>query len=287
MKVFKYVLLGFIMIYVIINLAGCFSFRMGEKERQKYFSNAHPEIRFTYTSGAERKLFYAETNNDSAGFYLLFIHGSPGSGSNFYSYLKDSQLAAQAQIGSVDRPGFGYSDYGKAEPSIDVQARLLEPIFNAHKNQRIILCGHSLGGPVAVKAAMLFPNLVSGVFILAGSVDPALEPKEPWRKPMNHPLLSWMMPKSFKASNREIIPLKPQLESMSNEWSQVKCRVYVLQGGKDILVHPGNADFVASKIPENQRTIIKVAGENHFIPFTNANLLRQHLIHFINQYGEE
>jgi len=290
MKIIKIILLSLVAIYLIFNLAGCFTFRMGEKKRNRFFEDAHPAVRFGSTKNSpsgNQGIFFAETTNESAENYLLFIHGSPGSGSNFYSFLKDTSLTKVAQIGSIDRPGFGYSRFGVAEPSLKKQAERIETLLQKHKNQRIILCGHSLGAPVAVQMALLFPDLIEGIFILAGSVDPILEPKEPWRKPMDHPLLSWLLPKSFRVSNREIIPLKKHLETMSLEWKNLRCKVYVLQGGKDKLVHPGNANFVASKVPLNQQTIILIEDENHFIPFTNPELLTQHILKFLNQYGKE
>lgn len=286
MKTLKIVVIGILLLYLILNLAGCLTFRMNERERSKFFAKADPEVRFGYSENKEIGLFYAETINDSSDTYLLFIHGSPGSGSNFYEFLRSPSLTSKAQIASVDRPGFGHSQFGKAEPLLSVQADRISELLIKHRHQKILLCGHSLGAPVAIKTALKYPDLVQGLFILAGSVAPELEPKEPWRKPMDYPLLSWLMPRSFRVSNREIIPLKKQLTEMSGEWGNLQCKVYVLQGEKDKLVHPDNAAFVSSKLPVNQRTIVRLKNENHFIPFSEPELLITHLLNFMNQYGE-
>ena len=51
----------------------------------------------------------------------------PEAGS-FSEYMKDSMLLKKFRMVSVDRPGFGYSDYGQAQ-HLDVQSRLDQPGF--------------------------------------------------------------------------------------------------------------------------------------------------------------
>jgi predicted alpha/beta hydrolase len=51
---------------------------------------------------------------------------------------------------AIDRPGFGYSDFGKAV-DLETQASLLESLATQITNSKpIVLVGHSLGGPVIV-----------------------------------------------------------------------------------------------------------------------------------------
>ena len=45
---------------------------------------------------------------------LLFVHGTPGSWDAFKAYLKNKELLQYYRIISIDRPGFGYSDFGNA-----------------------------------------------------------------------------------------------------------------------------------------------------------------------------
>src|SRR5665213_2489809 len=45
---------------------------------------------------------------------IVFVHGSPGSWDAFSPYLQDSTLRTRFRMISIDRPGFGYSDYGTA-----------------------------------------------------------------------------------------------------------------------------------------------------------------------------
>jgi hypothetical protein len=73
-----------------------------------------------------------------------------------------------------------------------------------------------------------YPDLVDGLIIVAGSVDPELEPDETWfRAPLSTPFLSWILPRSFRVSNEEIYQLKPELERMLPLWKEVHCPVII------------------------------------------------------------
>jgi pimeloyl-ACP methyl ester carboxylesterase len=92
---------------------------------------------------------------------LLFIHGGLAN-----RHFWDGELAAFAdrhRVIALDLPGHGESGairtkWGLPEFGADVAA-----VVNAEQLQRVILFGNSLGGPVAIEAALLLPGKVVGV----------------------------------------------------------------------------------------------------------------------------
>ena len=63
---------------------------------------------------------------------------------------------------SVDRPGFGYSDFGQAQ-HLDIQSLWISPVFTELANHKpMFLAGHSLGGPLVIKLGADNPGLFSG-----------------------------------------------------------------------------------------------------------------------------
>lgn len=52
-----------------------------------------------------------------------------------------------------------------------------------------------------------------------------------------------LIPASFRASNHEILYLKPELEKMLPLWKNIRQPIIVIQGGKNMFVSPKNADF--------------------------------------------
>ena len=91
-----------------------------------------------------------------------------------------------------------------------------------------------------------------------------------------------MAPGAFRVSNQEIIPLKKSLEGMLPLWEKVTCQVTVLQGTKDKLVAPGNADF-AKKMLTNSRNlkIEMLEGDDHFIMFTKEKMIADKILEML------
>ncbi len=257
-----------------IILDGCMQFRMSSREIDNYFSNVPNKGTLHQYRTGKRVINYLEVGNSSLPL-LIFVHGSPGSLSAFIRFMKDTVLLANAQLISVDRPGFGSSNFGYAEPSLEKQAALLKPILEKHKDQRpIVLVGHSLGGPLIARMAMDYPELIDGLLFVAPSIDPDLEPDEWFRAPLDTPFLKFLLPRSIRASNDEIYRLKPELEEMMPLWPKIRSRSIVIQGEKDTLVPPGNARFADKMITNAPVKLVMIDDLDHFVPWRRPDLIR-------------
>ncbi|HPM31966.1 MAG TPA: alpha/beta hydrolase [Chryseolinea sp.] len=252
---------------------------MNSKEVDSYFASKKvTATQHQYKTGF-RTIHYIKSGSDSKPL-VLFLHGSPGSLSAFIGFLADTSLLSHALLISTDRPGFGYSNFGNAEPSLQKQAEALKPILEEYKkNKPVILIGHSLGGPLIARMAMDYPELVDGLIIVAGSIDPELEPNETWfRAPLATPFLSWILPRSFRSSNEEIYQLKPELEEMIPLWSTIKCPVILIQGKKDSLVPAANADFAKKMLVNAPVEFVLKENMDHFVPWSNPELIRDAIL---------
>ena len=272
---------------VIMSLftTGCFSFRLTQKQVDKAFAGyASKPIQHNYTI-LNRTINYAAIGTEGLPV-ALFVHGSPGSWSAFVDFMKDTALLSKVKIVAVDRAGFGNSNFGVGEKSLEVQAALLKPVVEKYKltNKKIILIGHSLGGPLIARMAMDYPTLIDNLIIVAGSISPYLEPREKWfRIPLNFTPLNILLPNSFKASNKEILYLKDELIKMLPLWQQIKIPVTLIQGGKDVLVSPANAAFAQKMLTQTKVTIIKVDSMTHFVPWTHPQLIKQAIYQALEQ----
>ncbi|MEM9390389.1 MAG: alpha/beta hydrolase, partial [Bacteroidota bacterium] len=176
---------------------------MSPKETETYFTDRNVSAeRQSYTVGDRSITFVSVVNQEKPT--VFFFHGAPGSWSAFKEFLVDSALINRFSLVSVDRPGYGHSDFGWVEPSLKNQAFLMKPLLEKYANTPNILVGHSLGGPVIAKIAMEYPDLVDGLVMVAPSIDPDLEPEEDWfRIPMQSPFVNWAIPTSFLVTNEE------------------------------------------------------------------------------------
>lgn len=204
------------------------------------------------------------SSGDPGAQPVVFVHGSPGSWGAFRDYLFDPDLASRAWLVSVDRPGFGGTDPGRAEPSLAAQAARIAPLL-ALSSRPAILVGHSLGGPVIARLAMDFPEHVAGLVFLSASVDPALEKKRWYNRVATWGWVARRLPPSWAISNGEILPLRAELEAMLPLWPTVRVPAIVVHGLRDSLVPAANTDFLARVMP--QASIHRLPRAGHLLPW--------------------
>jgi pimeloyl-ACP methyl ester carboxylesterase len=270
------------LVALLTTLHAC-TFRSTPREIDKFFVFRNKKaLQLEYKIGG-REIHYVEAGNPSHPL-VLFVHGSPGSLSAFIHFLADSVLLDRTLLVTTDRPGFGHSNFGAGEPSLAKQAAALKPILEKYSSNRPrILVGHSLGGPLVAKMAIDYPELVDGLVIVAGSIDPELEPNETWfRAPLATPFLSWVLPRSIRASNEELYHLKPELEEMIPYWKNITCPVILIHGKKDQLVPYENILFAEKMLINAPLRFVTKNNMNHFVPWTDPELIREAIISLIS-----
>ncbi|MEA5459168.1 alpha/beta hydrolase [Arcicella sp. LKC2W] len=282
LKISKRILIAYGILFIISQiLSSCLTFKVKQKEIDEKFAGFSQKPMQHQIEVQGISMNYAEIGSDSLPV-AFFVHGSPGSWGAFIDFMRDTTLLKIVKIVSVDRVGFGDSDFGDAEKSLVNQAELLKPIVAKYKKsgKKLILIGHSLGGPLIARMTMDYPELIDNLIIVAGSIAPELEPHEKWfRIPMEIIPIRFLVPASFRASNHEILYLKPELEKMLPLWKNIRQPVIVIQGGKDMLVSPKNADF-AEKMLVNAKSlkVVRVDTMNHFVPWSHPQLIKKAII---------
>jgi pimeloyl-ACP methyl ester carboxylesterase len=262
----------------LIFAQSCVRFITSDSEAKEEFAKDSVDIQLKSTIIEGRTIHYAMTGQPDKPT-LFFVHGSPGSWAAFDKYLQDKDLLRYFRLISIDRPGFGYSDYGDAI-NITRQAALIGTLIGKLQNGRdFYVIGHSLGGPLAVKLAANYKTYISGIVLLAASVDPNEEKKEKWRPWMKAFPLRYLLPGAFRPSNIELWEFKKDVLTMPGDLNSITCPVIIIQGLKDPLVPPGNA-FYAQKALVNARSVklITIDSANHFIPWTRFPIIKNALL---------
>lgn len=194
---------------------------------------------------------------------VLFIHGTPGSWEAFSAYLRLPELADRFRLISVDRPGFGASAGCGLRPQLAEQARLLSAVLDGLSPA--IIVGHSLGGPIAVQMAADAPQQVRALVLVAGSFDPALETPRWYNRLAGSWPIRQIIPSPMRAANDEVMQLEGELEGLRSRWADVSAPVTVIQGDKDRLVYPANADFAERMLAGQSPDVQRIADAGHFV----------------------
>jgi pimeloyl-ACP methyl ester carboxylesterase len=227
------------------------------------------------TNGFSVRYHLAESGN--AVRNLVFIHGTPANAGIWYEQF--APPFPRANLIAYDRPGFGLSRPMRHDPHLEEQVAALTNLLAALPRHPTVLVGHSYGGPVALLAAVEHPELVAGVVLIGGSVDPAQE----------HPLLvqslfhtratSWLLPRWLRQCNRELLTLKGDLLRLERELPQLRVPVVMLQGERDRQVPAANVAYLQSRLAALGRADLVTArvfpDYTHFIPWEHPDAVTQ------------
>lgn len=274
-----------LLIYVALTqvATSCLQFRLSRAEVEKEFADLAVKPVLGEVEAEGRSISYAAIGDPSKPV-VFFVHGSPGSWSAYADFMKDSVLLREAYLVSVDRPGFGYSDFGHGEPDLSVQSATMLAVLQAiAPDARPVLVGHSMGGPVIARMAMDAPEAMSALVFVAASVDPDLEPANWYRHIMTFPVVRQIIPRSFRASNTELLPLRGELETMLPMWEKIAVPATVIQGTDDSLVPAGNAAFIEAHLEQVPVRMRMLEGVNHFIPWTHPEEIRNAILYYLHQ----
>lgn len=243
-------------------LGACFGppYPSGEME-QLFPDPPRPELKTAEIAG--HMLRYAELDR-SGSPRIVFIHGSPGEWQAFASYMSRPELQVYGPLLVPDRPGYGGSEPHLVTASLVEQARRLAPLLLGEGAPAIVV-GHSLGGPIAARLAMDYPDRVRGLLLLAPSVAPEYEAPRWYQRLATWRIVQWLLPQTLIDANRELMPLQTQLRELEPGWAKLHMPVYVVQGGDDALVDPRTADYLERVLIHTPHRIWRYPDAGHML----------------------
>jgi len=280
-----YILLALLLLWIIAVQAGCMSMRTPDREWTEKL-RAKGQTRapgFRDIPGSTGRTIHAVVVGSTDTLpWVIFLHGSPGSADAYLDYLADTSLSRHANLVSMDRAGFGYTDFGHPEISLQRQAEDIKAVADSlAPGKQVFLVGHSLGSPVIFRFAMDYPGQVAGIINVAGSVDASLEPHPWWQNFFDVPPGKWLLPKSFWTSNREIKYLEPELEKMMPLWASVQCPVHIIHAKNDRLVDVRNVDFCRRMLTGAPVQVTLLEKGDHFILWTRTDVVNAAILNMV------
>lgn len=205
---------------------------------------------------------------------VVFLHGSPGNAMRWAQYLE--KPLNDFQFISLDRNGFGHRSDKKANVEQDYQS------IKAYVEQleQPIIVAHSLSGAFATRFASEIN--VKGLVLVASSIDPLLERVMRVQKLGNFPAVRWILSRSIRNSNAEMIQL-PEFMLTTEKILNVNTPVQVIHAKDDRLVPFGQVEYAKKHFKNLTTTELEEGG--HFIPWTKPHLVLE-AIQQVNQPHE-
>lgn len=211
-------------------------------------------------------------SGDPSGTRLILVHGTPGSAASWADYLLDPPPGLE--VVALDRPGFGRSGPSAALPRLEDQAAAVRALLPAD-GRRVVLLGHSLGGPVVARVAADEPGRVAAVVLLAASLDPGLERIHPMQRLGAWAPVRGLLPRSLRNANAELMALKPELEALAPDLPRIRAPVVIVHGTDDDLVPVANVPYLQARLTGAAcvKTVL-LTGRNHFLPWNAETEVR-------------
>ena len=257
----------------VLTLTACANPTAKVRPELDQFKKDHADRIRTF-KGSRRDLHFVTMGSPLAQ-PLVFVHGSPGSWEGWVHFLNDPSLTEKYYVIAIDRDGYGGSGEGVSETSLAVQAEdAIEILDFAKAKKPAIFIGHSYGGPLIAKIAMMFPDRTAGLVFVAASVSPDLEKTKWFQIPATWWPIRSLIPNELRVCNEEILPLKEELTKMMPDWKNISAKTSLIQGDEDPLVPPANLDFLVAHLnPKVVVKVLRISNLNHFVPWKRPDLI--------------
>lgn len=224
------------------------------------WAEAHPE-NFATRAGVHA----AFAGPEDAEVTLFVVHGSPGNWSAGLPYLENESLVADTRVIAFDRPGYGKSGAGETVGSLAEQAARLA-IWAEDRPGRKLWLGHSFGAPIIARLAIDRPDLVDGLILSAGAMEPDLEQPR-WFHHLGDTLAGrYVLNDEWTVTNQECLAFADELAVLAPQLNEIACPVFILHARDDALADFRHAAWTADQVDNPDLvTVVPFDSGNHFI----------------------
>ncbi len=206
---------------------------------------------------------------------MLFLHGAGGTGTAF-----SNQIAEFAGAEAMVLPGHG--DGGDGPDSIGGFAGAVAARLDALDWSDVLLCGHSMGGAIALETALRGNSRIAGVVAIGSGARMRVAPAFLEAMERDFPAAARTFASSFfaRAGQADVdAAVATMLEvgaartlrdlravdafDVTARLSELSVPLLAITGERDVLTPPKYALFLADRVPAGEARIVADAG--HFV----------------------
>ena len=229
------------------------------------------------------------------GMKLVFLHGAGCSSLSFYYQLRHFRSAK-----AIDLPG--HPD-GKPCDSVDGYVEWVRGFIRARRYKNVVLCGHSMGGAIAMSYALKYPEELQGLVLIGTGARLRVNPYylERCREPGdgNLPWLEGHL-QYYSDVNAEVFPVirqralevGPEVElndltacdnfDMMDRVGKIALPTHVICGSDDVMTPVKYSDFLTSSIEGASEAIIP--GGSHFVHMEKYQKVNEEIEGFLTGF---
>ena len=213
---------------------------------------------------------YVAAGAEHGGVPLVIVHGYNGSSDYWYPETVLG-LAQRRHVIAVDLPGNGLS--GKlARHDLETLSNFIVRFIETLGYRKADLLGHSMGGQLAVAAAILRPDRVRSLVLVDSAGLPDLV-KHLWMVPIvalaDSSLRQWRYYPTFikiglRARSKQECLQMVRKQSIRESLSRLDLPVFIMWGEKDRVVPVEHGYYMANHIPGAKLAVVEGVGHMPF-----------------------
>ena len=229
------------------------------------------------------------------GMKLVFIHGAGCSSLSFYYQLRHFRSAK-----AIDLPG--HPD-GKPCDTVDGYLEWVRGFIRARRYKNVILCGHSMGGAIAMRYALKYPEELRGLILLGTGARLRVHPQYLQRcREAGEDKAPWLEQHLdyYQGVNDEVYPVLRQRASevgpevelndlmacdsfdMMDSVKKIKLPTRVICGSDDVMTPVKYSEYLTNSIEDATQAII--AGGSHFVHMEKYQKVNEEIEDFLETF---
>ena len=229
------------------------------------------------------------------GMKLVFLHGAGCSSLSFYYQLRHFRSAK-----AIDLPG--HPD-GKPCESVDGYVEWVRGFIRARRYKNVILCGHSMGGAIAMQYALNYPEELQGLILLGTGARLRVHPHYLERcKESGDDNMPWLEQHLdyYRDVDEEVFPvlrqraaeMGPQIEfndlkacngfDIMERVGEITLPTKIICGSDDVMTPVKYSNFLANSIEGASEAIIP--GGSHFVHMEKYQKVNEQIEDFLSTF---
>ena len=229
------------------------------------------------------------------GMKLVFLHGAGCSSLSFYYQLRHFRSAK-----AIDLPG--HPD-GKPCESVDGYVEWVRGFIRARRYKNVILCGHSMGGAIAMRYALNYPEELQGLILLGTGARLRVHPHYLERcKEQGDDNMPWLDQHLdyYRDVDEEVLPvlrqraaeMGPQIEfndltacnsfDVMERVGEITLPTKIICGSDDVMTPVKYSNFLANSIEGASEAIIP--GGSHFVHMEKYQKVNEQIEDFLSTF---
>lgn len=251
-----------------------------DRELKTHYATKTVQPVYNRSAFLDMTIHYALVSRCDTLPLLVLLHGAPGAWYGYMNLMEDSALQRHFQIVAIDRPGYGKSNYGKAELSTFNQALAVQQVITAcnTSGKPVSLLGRSYGAPIAAHYALYHPQNVDQLIMVSPVIDPDKE-KFYWFSPIGKwKIVQWFLPKVLNVATREKYAHPAEMRKMETNWRKLYVPTTVLTGENDWIADTANYTFAQKHIINAPARFYKLKNTGHLITYEQPELIKRILL---------